>query len=289
MTHDDERIIREASSIKNTKGRNRLKLIGLLVLVCLLAVVAGSASTYFSLKNAAEDGTELAQQVQAACDLPGDKDPQLAQFCPKADQVVNDAPDTVKADPVPGPPGDPGPTGATGATGASGQDAPPLTEDQILDALRLFCANTGKCRGADGADATATQVAIAVSSYCNRRGECRGPAGVAGQNGTNGTNGTDGQDGVDGQPATQGQIIAAVDDYCSANNGCRGPAGADGQNGGQGPAGPPGVVNVIDDCGAAPDGQVIADVNPTYDSESQTVTVTCSYKDDQSGILPENP
>lgn len=285
MNRDEERIVRESSKVKDVGRRRQLKVIGGVFLVCLLAAAVAGISSWLTLRDAAEDATDLARQVQMECDKPRVASPQLAQFCPEANKVVDDAPEAVKNNPVEGPPGD---TGATGPTGPAGANAPALTEAQILGALRLFCENTGSCRGEDGADATATQVAIAVSSYCNSRGECRGPAGA------DGVDGVDGVDGEDADPITQGQIIAAVEDYCDANNGCRGPEGQAGQNGqngsdgAPGEQGPPGIVNVVDDCGAAPEGQTIANVDPNYNPDTQTVVLTCTYKDDQTGILPEN-
>lgn len=86
---------------------------------------------------------------------------------------------------------------------------------------------------------------------------------------------------------TQAQLIQAVDTYCSLNNNCRGPAGSDGkngENGTDGQQGPPGVINVADNCEAAPDGMVLDDVNVSYDPSSQTVIIDCTYRD--SSIIP---
>ena len=272
--HEEEFVRSQTKQVKDVRTRRWLLVVGIIFLLFLFAGGAGAVATYYTLKGAAEEGTELAQQIQQACESPGVTDPDLAQFCPKADVIVEDAPDQVKADPVPGPPG---PVGDPGPPGVAGEDAPPLTDTQILDALTRYCTNTGKCRGADGADATATQVALAVSTYCTARGECQGPIGRMGLPGI---------DGEDATPITQNQIVSAVEDYCTAHNECRGPAGADGQNGSDSNVpGPPGVVNVRDECPPAEPGQVILDIIPTIDRDTQTVTISCTYKDDLT-ILP---
>lgn len=282
MDSNEEEIIHRTAALKDAQKRRYLKIIGLIFVACLVGVAVASVATYYTLKSAAEDGTFLAQQIQQECEKPGITDPDLEQFCPSAEQVVDKAPETVKVEQVPGPEGPAGDTGTIGATGATGP-APSATAVSL--AVRRFCGETGRCDGENGNDATPAQVAIAVSSYCNSRGQCRGPVGEEGRNGEDGQNGTDGMDGADAPPVTQAQLIEAVDAYCAQNNNCRGPAGENGANGTdglQGPQGPPGVINVADNCEPAPEGMVINDVSSSYDAVSQTVMIDCTYRD----ILP---
>lgn len=288
MDQDEEDIIHRSASVKDRNRRRWLRLIGLVFVISLLGGGAAALATFLTLQSAAKDGTVLAQQIQRECDKPGITDPDLAQFCPRADEIVESAPETVKVEQVPGPPGE---TGEQGDTGAVGETGPPPSATQVLSAVRRFCVNTSRCDGTDGSDATPAQVAIAVSSYCNSRGECRGPAGEAGENGDDGVDGTAGKDGSNAPPVTQAQLIEAVDSYCAQNNNCRGPAGADGTNGSdgstgpQGPAGPTGLVNVADNCEPAPEGQVINDVSSSYDTDTQTVMIDCTYVDVRPSVL----
>ena len=276
MNAHEEGIIKNSSSVKDVKRRRILWGIAALFLLALVIVATAVTTKFVTLQGAAEDGTELAQQIEVECDLPGVTDPQLAKFCPRATEIVEDAPDTVKSEPVPGPQGDPGEPGEQGDTGEPGTDAPALTDTQVLNALRRFCTNTGQCRGSDGADATPNMVALAVRSYCNANGECRGAPGQ---------NGSDGTDGTDGPPPTEAQIRSVVDSYCSMADNCRGAVGPQGE---PGQNGSPGVVNVEDNCAPAPEGQVVENVDAVYDAEAQTITIACTYKDDQAGLLP-NP
>lgn len=272
-TEEEEEIVRQSVKQKSTKDRTILMLLGVLFMIFLIGGGVISALLYVSLKTTAQDGTELAQQIQQACEAPGTPDPDLAQFCPTADDVVDSAPDEVKADPVPGPQGVPGTQGPTGEPG------PGPSSEEVMAAVASFCTDTGKCQGPQGDNASARQVAIAVAAYCNNRGMCSGPSGIDGR---------DGADGQDAEPISPEQIAAAVTTYCNANNQCRGPSGEDGTNGqngsdgAPGAPGPPGVVNVVDNCEAAPDGQVIADVNSVYDADTQSVIISCTYKDDQT-------
>lgn len=268
----EEEIVREASSVKDTRKRHILWIIGLVFVVSLLGGGIAALFTYSTLKGAAEDGTVLAQQIQKECEKPGITDPDLAQFCPKADEVVEKAPETVKAEQIPGPEGPAGDTGAQGETGATG---PAPSRAQVQSAVRRFCLDTGRCDGQRGNNATPAQVAIAVSSYCNSRGECRG------EQGENGNDGADGLNGRDAPPVTQAQLIQAVEAFCADGN-CRGPAGADGtdgDDGNTGPQGPSGIAQVTDLCEAAPTGQVIDDVISSYDANTQAVVIDCTYRD----------
>lgn len=276
MEHYEEEIVREAASVKNKPRRHLLWVIGLIFVLSLVGGGVSGGVAYLTLKGTAEDGTLLAQQIQKECEEPGVTDPDLAQFCPTADEVVEKAPAEVKAEQVPGPPGE---TGSTGEQGEQGEAGPPPSAGQVLSAVRRFCDDTRRCDGQDGSNATPAQVAIAVSSYCNSRGECRGPVG---ENGSDGTDGTNGEDGKDAPPVTQDQLIQAVDAYCARNNNCRGPAGedgSDGTNGEQGPQGQPGVTQVSDICEPAPAGQVIDDVLSSYDASTQAVVIDCTYRD----------
>lgn len=292
MDSNEEEIIHRTAALKDEQKRRYLKIIGLIFVACLVGVAVASVTTYYTLKSAAEDGTFLAQQIQQECEKPGTTDPDLEQFCPSAEQVVDKAPETVKVEQVPGPPGSPGTDGTDGTDGTNGSTGPAPSATAVFSAVRRFCTDTGRCDAVDGSDATPAQVAIAVSSYCNSRGQCRGPAGEEGSAGENGTNGSDGEDGIDGAdapPVTQAQLIEAVDAYCAQNNNCRGPAGENGTNGSdgtQGPAGPAGVINVADNCEPAPERMVIDDVSSSYDALSQTVIIDCTYRDMVPGQIP---
>lgn len=271
INEDDERIIKASGQVKDVRRRRELKIIGVICLLFMTILAAAATSSYLTLLGAAKDGTELAQQVQAECESEAVVDPDLAQFCPQAGQVVEDAPIQVKTVLLEGP------AGPKGDQGDPGKDAPAITDTQVLSAVRQYCSMTEECKGDKGRNASAAQVALAVTTYCRSNGDCAGAVGPTGPA------------GEDADPVTQGQIVAAVDAYCSTNNDCRGPAGEDGQDGQNGSdsnvPGPPGVVKVVDNCEPAPDGKVIADVNPSYNPDTQTVSFDCSYKDDQTGLL----
>lgn len=267
MESHEEVVVRESAMTKDGRKRFLLKIIGAVFVFSLLGGAAGATSSYFTLKGAAEDGTELAQQIKETCDLPKVTDPDLAQFCPKADQVVEAAPEQVLTTPTPGPPGE------AGNDGADGQPGPAPTPGQVLIAVRRLCSTTSVC---EGQDPTQAQVAVAVASYCGVDGRCRG---------------VDGEDGTDAAPVTQEQLIQAVESYC-AEGVCRGQDGQDGQDGTDGadsnvpgPQGPPGVSNVNDNCEAAPEGQKIVNVDATYDADNKTITISCSYGPDVAGTL----
>lgn len=274
MDNHEEEIIHRSAETKDRNKRRWLRLIGLVFIISLLGGGAAALATYLTLQKAAEDGTVLAQQIQKECEKPGTTDPDLLQFCPKADEVVEAAPEAVKSDPVPGPPGDQGEQGETGSVG------PPPSAASVYSAVRRFCTDTKRCDGRDGSDVTPAQVAIAVSSYCNSRGQCKGPAGDPGEPGEAG------KDGADAPPVTQAQLIQAVDAYCSENNRCQGPPGSDGKDGNAGPQGPAGVVQVADNCEPAPPGQALDDVEMAYDPATQTVLIDCTYKDIGTPVVP---
>lgn len=68
-----------------------------------------------------------------------------------------------------------------------------------------------------------------------------------------------GDDGEPGPPPTEAQINDAFAAYCSANGECRGPTG---------------VVAANDNCQPSP-GEFVTNVDPIYDENSQTFTITC--------------
>lgn len=280
LDEDNEEAVRKSREVKNVGQRRIMIALGIVLLLSIIAAGGGSLTSYLTLRSAAQDGTVLAQQIQEQCESPESTSPDLAQFCPDADRVVESAPSEIKQDPVPGP------AGPTGADGSPGTPGPAPTDAQVFLAVKSFCNSTGRCEGDDGSSATPAQVAIAVSSYCDARGDCRGGSGE------DGTNGADGTDGNDAPPITQAQLIDAVDSFCSQGTNCQGPAGQDGEDGKDGSdstvPGPPGVVNVVDNCDAAPEGQYIVNVDPSYDPDTQTVTISCSYADDEVGGLLQN-
>lgn len=265
----EEEIVKKSSRTKDEHRRFILKIIGIAFVVSLLGGGAAALASYLTLRSAAEDGTQLAAQIQQACESPGVVDPDLAQFCPRAEEVVDSAPTEVRA--VAGEDGEDGVDGQDGVDGAPG---PGPTAEQTLLAVTRYCNNTNNC---DGENPTASQVASAVAIYCNSRGNCQGPVGRAGV------------DGQDADPVTQEQLIQSVAAYCTSNGGCRGPAGPQGPQGAQGQQGAPGqpgVASVQDSCGAAPEGQTIANVDADYNAETRTITLTCTYKDDEQVIEP---
>lgn len=267
-------IVENASNLKSRKQRYLLLAISVFALLCLVVSLFFALTAYFTVKNAAQDATELVQQLEQACTRSDTLDADLAQFCPKAEAVVEAAPAQIKTTPVPGPPG---PSGQAGQTGAQG---PGPSTSQVYSAVSLYCRSTKTCNGQDGANATPAQVALAVSTYCNSRGQCQGREGLAGA------------DGQDAEPVTQQQVATAVTAYCAERNLCRGQSGEQGPRGEQGVPGlkgDTGVIGVDDRCGQAPSGQVVSNVDARYDPENLSIIITCEYRDDQSGIFPQNP
>lgn len=270
-TKDD--IVRESASgaVDRRKRWLLLLLTGIFTLLLVVTAIA-AAIAIRDYKSSAQDGTDLAREVQIACADP-EQAAELGPVCKSADNVVADAPASVKGDK-----GDPGAQGEQGAQG------PPPSSAQVAQAVALYCAN-GACDGKDGANATQAQVAQAVALFCNARGDCRGPEGVAGQEGQDGTQGPQGDTGP---PPSAAQVQAAVASYCSTRNDCAGPKGEPGPAGAEGPQGPAGVVNVVDNCDPAPEGQVVANVDASYDADAKTVVLSCTYKPDQTGLIPGN-
>lgn len=272
MTKAEEvEVVRKSRDVKNIPQRRLLIALGVVLVLSIISLGFNGLFSYITLRGTAEDGTALAQQIKQQCDQPTITSPDLMPFCPRAEAVVQDAPGEVKAAPVAAPQ-----PAEDGDDGLQGEAGPPPTDAQVLTAVRSFCTSTRLCRAKDGADATPAQVAIAVASYCDNRGECRAPAADS----IVPNDGVDGSDGKDAPPVTQAQLISAVESFCSQTDQCQnGEDGADSTV-----PGPPGIVKVVDNCGPTPEGQALTDVNPSYDSESQTVSISCVYTD--TGLIP---
>lgn len=245
----------------NPRQRGLLLAVSTIMVAFFVLAVVASWVAYSAIRDSANEGAGLAEEVQSACEDPGRNTEELGALCDSADQVIENAPSVVE----PSPP-------LQGKTGEDGEPGPAPTEAEVALAVDSYCA-TNNCRGTN---ATPTQVATAVALYCDAAGRCRGPVGAAG---SEGQDGTDGDDGDAGPPPSSTQISDAVATYCSTRNECRGATGP------EGPVGPAGVVNVESNCDA-PEGQVIDQVNSTYSSGSQTITINCTYKDDSTIVDP---
>lgn len=219
-----EDIVQEAvHEGRSPHARQALIMLG--VLSVILATVAAffGYEAYSQNRDQAEAGTNLAQQVQDACDAPGTPPKDLSPLCKQADKVVEDGQQVG----IPGPKGDRGEPGPAGPQGNPGQPGPPPSDAQVAQAVRLYCSG-GRCVGPGVSQA---EVATAVARYCDARGECRGPEGQQGSEGSTGAT------GPQGPPPTDTQVASAVAAYCSTRDGCRGaqgqpgPAGQDGKPG----------------------------------------------------------
>lgn len=274
MNVDQEQIVEEA--VRNSKRpRGRRLVLGLAVLSILLLITTGFLAwklLYKPTLNQAQAGTDLAAQIQQACENPKQDTATLHNLCEDADNVVEDAPNTVQ-----------GPPGEQGDPGTPGEPGPPPSDAQVQNAVALYCAQRGACRGPRGDSVTQAQVAEAVASYCNANGECRGPAGTPGSAGQNGAPGEPGERGEQGPAPTDQQIESAVANYCSTRNNCQGPKGEPGAPGSPGEPGPTGVVNVDASGCSAQEGQVVQSVASTYDPGTRTVVITCTFV--SNGIL----
>lgn len=184
--HDD--IVQESVSESKNHGLRRL-LLGLVILASMLMLAVG-VSTWFVYQDyhsAAQRGTNLAAQVKTACAEGSISQADAKILCEKADRVVEQAPVEPTQTTLKGDPGD------------NGKDAPPPTSAQVLDAVRVFCA-TGACRGV----VTEQQVRQAVRTYCAINSRCKGPAGINGTDGKTGATGATGASGTDGKDGTNG-------------------------------------------------------------------------------------
>lgn len=282
MAETRDRIIGDAvASSKDVFNRRILVGLGIIALVSLLVALTASVIAYRTVQQAAQDGQDLAGQIQAECEDPNGEVSPGATLCAESQELIDNAPPAVeKGDPgEPGVPGAPGSPGPQGPQGVPGQAAPMISATQVLGAVATYCATRNECKGED---ATPTQVVRAVALYCNARGECAGPVGAAGRPGQDGATGAQGEPG---ESATPEQIADAVAAYCSTRNECRGPAGPQGETG---QTGETGVANVVTNCDA-PDGQVIDTIESAYDASTRTITYNCTYKDDISPFRNDNP
>lgn len=107
---------------------------------------------------------------------------------------------------------------------------------------------------------------------------CRGPRGKPGPVGSPGVNGPAGSPGETGKPGQPGDSVTGP----AGDNGPPGPPGPKGDQGDPGAQGPPGVVAVDDSC-SPPAGEVVTDVDLSYDAAAQVVTLVCTS---EPQILP---
>lgn len=98
---------------------------------------------------------------------------------------------------------------------------------------------------------------------------CRGAPGKPGKDGKNGGPGAPGASGGPGVPGADGK------DGRDGKDGATGPKGDTGDPGPKGDKGDPGLVTVIDDC-SPPPGEIVVDVNTSYDAASATFTLSCT-------------
>lgn len=227
----EEQIISDAVDVKDVRRRRWMKIMGLLFLLFFTAMVTFALTQYFTVQNAAQDATGLAQRLDRECTSPGVKDPTLEKFCPEAEQVVDDAPAQVLTELVPGPVGPAGEDGTDGTDGSDGSD------------------------GTDGTDGD------------------RGPKGATGNTGAVGPVGPVGPQGPTGEQGPVGPI------------GPQGPIGPEGPAGQNGSDGASSDFRVVDNCEPAPEGQYINDFKYAFDPETNQGTITCTYRDDQQGVL----
>lgn len=179
---------------KDKKGRAVLAVITALMALLFLTVAVLAYFVYSDYHQAAQRGTNLAQQVKNACADPRVDTADLGSLCEKADKVVEEAPvqPTIK--------GEKGDEGSPGDTGPSG---PPPSAEQVAQAVKEYCA-TGACQGA----VTSQQVSAAVLQYCSNHNACKGDSGSVGEvgaRGEKGDTGATGQAGQDGKDGTDGK------------------------------------------------------------------------------------
>lgn len=208
MATKDE-ILQEGQAVKSKHDRRLLYVILLMMCMCMVVMIFFALKVYSAVKGTAEAGADLADQVKAACENPTVNVPPEID-CGKADDLISEAPTSVKGD-----------------KGDQGEPGPPPSDAQVALAVASYCAG-GAC---DGENATQAQVSAAVAQYCNSRGQCRGPDGDKGDTGDTGAT------GEQGPPPSDAQVASAVAAYCSTRNDCRGPAGEPGKPGQDGSPG----------------------------------------------------
>lgn len=212
MTKTEQQIVSEATRESKSTGTRRV-IVAMVVLFVLSLIIAITAAVtaYRAQHHQAVQATDLAQQVQTACDRnPSSLPENIRQLCGKADKVVDQAPTTV--------------------TGKTGPRGPAPSSAQVSSAVALYCSAHRDCRGANGVGPSPTQVASAVRTYCNARGKCKGGKGDS-VTGDKGDKGDKGDTGLQGPGPSDDQVLAGVRTYCDNHNGCKGDNGANGTNG----------------------------------------------------------
>lgn len=261
MSETQSKIVEDASKAKNKTGRRYTALLAVLTMCIFFMTGYVAYNIYNMFKNQADSATQLAQEVRDLCAVANPEElDTLGDLCPKADKVVESAPNSVEVpSPSPGRPGEPGEPGPQGEQGPPG---PGPTSEQVSRAVSMYCANN-KCRGPAP---SATVIAAAVSTYCNNRNECVGDEGVKGEQGITGEKGEQGPQGIQGPPPSAEQIKSAVNTYCSNHNNCQGPKGEQG---------PTGVVQTETVGCESRGGFQIDSIDTEYLPETKTIRVTC--------------
>lgn len=103
-----------------------------------------------------------------------------------------------------------------------------------------------------------------------------GPPGRDGRDGIDGVDGTDGTDGAKGPPGKNGKNGKPGINGANGLNGIDGKDGVDGKDGIDGKDGLPGTPGVVQVATVGCEGPIIHSIALSYDSESKTITITCT-------------
>src|ERR1044072_639529 len=127
-TTKDDIVQESANGAIDHRWRRALVLLGVIIALLLATLVIAGSIAIRDYRSSAQDGTDLAREVQAACADPTQA-AALGSVCGQADDVVDAAPSSVKGDK-----GDPGPQGPQGIAG------PAPSEAQVAQAVALYCS-----------------------------------------------------------------------------------------------------------------------------------------------------
>jgi len=189
----------EFTAAERRRDRRRTAM-GVVALVMLSALVVMVARGQNDKNKAVDNATNLAEQVDAACQAGGQAATELAArgACGQARKITQDP---IRAAPL----------------------VAELPDEQVRRLVAEYLKDNPPAPGAAGRIPTSSEVDAAVQRVCERL-NCQGPPGTngeAGQDGTDGESGQNGADGADAPPVTDDQVRAVVQGYCDANNGCR--------------------------------------------------------------------
>lgn len=183
-------------------------------IIALLVAGVGFYIGYRAAISSAQDGVTLGQMVKDTCAAASTSPErkQIEHLCPKAEQVVEEAPDAASPTTTPTPP-------VPGPSGPSGAPAPSITARQLLSIVTEYCqANTTNCRGPK---VTAAEIDAAIARHCannNCKGDSvTGSPGIPGASGSPGIPGPSGPVGPEGPPVSQERIMAGIEEYCEAD------------------------------------------------------------------------